>query len=144
MKNKRITESLLWAGASLCAVLAIVFSSMQGNMDSLRLADIVRPLVALGSLAVVLTLLLMAVCPPLGRVLPAAMYGFFSFYGIKELLPDFGYQHIVAYGMIVANPLVLYRILRGINRLRAAIYVSTASGAIRLDDLRGDRASAVL
>ena len=51
MKNKRITESLLWAGASLCAVLAIVFSSMQGNMDSLRLADIVRPLVALGSLA---------------------------------------------------------------------------------------------
>ena len=132
MKNKRITESLLWAGASLCAVLAIVFSSMQGNMDSLRLADIVRPLVALGSLAVVLTLLLMAVCPPLGRVFPAAIYGFFSFYGIKELLPDFGYQHIVAYGMIVANPLALYRILRGINRLRAAIYVSAASGAIAL------------
>lgn len=127
-----VTESFLWAGASLSVVLAAVFGLMQGNMDSVRLADVVRPLAVLGTLAVALTLALMALAPWLGRVFPAALYGIFSFHGIRDALPKFAYVDAVAYGAILAGPVALYLLLRRIDPLRGARYVLLASAAMAL------------
>ena len=99
-------------------------------MDSVGFPDVVRPLAVLSCLAVLTTVALMAVSPPLGRVFPAALYGYFAFSGIRDLLPDFGYQHIVAYGAVVAAPVALHRILRRIDRLRGATYALAIAVAI--------------
>ncbi len=115
-----LAESLLWAGASLCAALAIVCGSVLANIDSIGLADVVRPLAILAILAVLMTLALMAVLPPLGRVFPMALYAYFAFHPIEALLPDFGYEHIVAGAAVVVGPLALHRILRRVDRLRGA------------------------
>lgn len=117
-----LAESLLWAGVSLCVVLVIVFGSMIGNMNMVSLADIVRPLTVLGVFAVLTTLGLMAFSPPLGRVFPAALYGYFAFFHIQHLLPDFGYRHIVAYAAIVVAPLALHLVLRTREPMRAAAF----------------------
>ena len=99
-------------------------------MDSVGFPDVVRPLAVLSCLAVLTTVALMVVSPPLGRVFPAALYGYFAFSGIRDLLPDFGYQHIVAYGAVVAAPVALHRILRRIDRLRGATYALAIAVAI--------------
>lgn len=117
-----LAESLLWAGVSLCIVLVIVFGSMIGNMDMVSLADIVRPLTVLGVFAVLTTLGLMAFSAALGRVFPAALYGYFAFFHIQHLLLGFGYRHIVAYAAIVVAPLTLYLVLRAHHPMRAAAF----------------------
>ena len=115
-----LAESLLWAGASLCAVLVIVSGSVLANIDRVGLADVVRPVAILAILAVLMTLALMAVVPPLGRVFPMALYAFFAFHPIEALLPDFGYEHIVAGAAVVVCPLALHRALRRVDRMRGA------------------------
>ena len=99
-------------------------------MDSVGFPDVVRSLAVLSCLAVLATVALMVVSPPLGRVFPAALYGYFAFSGIRDLLPDFEYQHIVAYGAVVAAPMALHRILRRIDRLRGATYALAIAAAI--------------
>lgn len=127
-----LTESLLWAGVSLCTVLVIVSGSMIGNVNVVSLADIVRPLTVLGVLAVLMTLGLMALSPPLGRVFPAVLYGYFAFFNIQHLLPGFGYRHIVVYAAIVVAPLALHLVLRRHDRMLAAAYGLAVAAVIAL------------
>ena len=127
-----LTESLLWAGVSLCTVLVIVSGSMIGNVHTVSLSDIVRPLTVLGVLAVLMTVGLMAFSPPLGRVFPAALYGYFAFFNIQHLLSGFGYQHVVAYAAIVVAPLALHLILRRHDPMLAAAYGLAVAAVIAL------------
>ncbi|MDH3240855.1 MAG: hypothetical protein OEO83_09320 [Alphaproteobacteria bacterium] len=127
-----IAEYLLWAGASLCVVLATIFGLMQGNMDSVRLADVIRPLAVLAPLAVGLTLALIFLAPALGRILPVALFLFFSFHGIRGALGQFAIGHALAYGAILLGPLVFYLLLRRIDRKRGAFYVFVTSAVMAL------------
>jgi len=125
-------ESLIWAGASLCVVLSVIFGLMYGHVDSVRLADMMRPVAVLGPVAVALTLALMALAPGLGRLFPIMLYCFFSFYGIRQALSEFAFADAVALGAVFAGPLVLSFMLRRIDRMRGALYVSVVSAAMAL------------
>lgn len=128
----KIGESLLWSGASLCVVLTAVFGLMVGNMDSVRVADIVRPLAVLAPIAVGVTLALMALVPALGRVFPVVLYFFFSFHGIRETVPEIAAGEAVAYGAILLGPLAIYLLLRRIDGKRGAACVFLTSAAMAL------------
>ena len=126
----KLPESLLWAAASLCVVLAVVLGLMHGNLDSVRVADVVRPLAVLGTAAVALTLALMALWPTAGRLVPAALYAFFSFHDLQGLFAAIGSEELLAGLVVVSCPLAFHVVLRRVDATRAAVYTLTAGAAV--------------
>lgn len=132
--KKNVTEALLWAGASLFVVLGAVFGLMHTNLESVRLQNVARPLAVLLPLSFLATLLLQAIHRPLGRIFPAAIYLYFSFYDINKFIQKFGSGEILgsllSFSVIILCLLALYILLRYFGGLRASLYTFVAMVAM--------------
>ncbi len=125
-----IGEALYWAGASLFVVLGAVAGLMYGNLDSVRVQDVTRSLAVLLPCSVVATLLLLAIHRPLGRVFPAAIFLYFSFYDINKFIQKFGFENVLSFTFIILCLSALYIVLRSVDGLRASLYTFVAAAAM--------------
>lgn len=128
--KKSIVESLFWAGASLFVMLGLIFGLMYGNLDSVRLHDVARSLAVLLPLSVFATLLLMAIHRPLGRIFPAAIALYFSFYDINEFFQKFGLADVLSFTVILLCLLALYIMFRFVDGLRFSLYTFVVTAAM--------------
>gem|GEM_PF-7038620 len=125
-----IREALYWAGASLLVVLGAVAGLMHGNLDSVALGDVTRSLAVLLPSSVVVTLLLLAIHRPLGRVFPAAIFLYFSYFDINEFIQKFGFENVLSFTFIILCLLALYVVLRYVDGLKASRYTLVAAAAM--------------
>ncbi|MEE8284082.1 MAG: hypothetical protein V3R63_03750, partial [Alphaproteobacteria bacterium] len=128
--KKNIGEALYWTGASLFVVLGAVAGLMYGNLDSVRVQDVTRSLAVLLPCSVVATLLLLAIHRPLGRVFPAAIFLYFSFYDINKFIQKFGFENVLSFTFIILCLSALYIVLRYVDGLRASLYTFVAAAAM--------------
>ena len=123
-------ETILWAGASFFFTLSAIFGLMLENLDIVRIHDIARSLVLLPGVAVLATLALMVIHRPLARVLPVAIFGYFSFFALNKLLPKIGYENILSYAIVVGTCVAFYLLVRRIHSLRVPIYTFVAAASM--------------
>ena len=125
-----ITEALFWAGASAFVVLGAVSGLMLGNLDSVRVQDVTRSLAVLLPCSVVVTLLLLAIHRPSGRVFPAAIFLYFAYFDIHKIFQKLGFENVLSVTFIMLCLLALYIVLRYVDGMRASPYIFVAVLAI--------------
>ena len=128
--KKSIVESLFWAGASFFVMLSQIFGLMYGNVDMIRLHDVAQSLAVLLPLSVFATLLLMAIHRPLGRIFPAAIALYFSFYDINYFFQKFGLADVLSFTVILLCLLALYIVFRFVDGLKFSLYTFVVTAAM--------------
>ena len=128
--KKSLTESLLWAGASVFFTISAIFGLVHDNLGSVRIQDISRSSALLLSLAFFVTLLLMVIHRPAARVWPVAIFCYFSYFALNQFFSNFAYPDFISYGIIISCILIFYVALRYVDSFRASIYMFVAAAAI--------------
>lgn len=94
-------EFVYSAGASIAAAFAVVLGLMIENPYQISLREIVRPLLILMGFAVVGTFFCGIVHRRLMPVFPAAMFTFFQYTGLRELVPHDRFDGAVAVAILL-------------------------------------------
>lgn len=123
-------EFVYSAGASIAAAFAVVLGLMIENPYQISLREIVRPLLILMGFAVVGTFFCGIVHRRLMPVFPAAMFTFFQYTGLRELVPHDRFDGAVAVAILLLALTGLFIVLRPLNELNAARFVFFVSAAV--------------
>jgi hypothetical protein len=117
-------------GASIAVAFAVVMGLMIENPYQVSVREIVRPLLILTGLAVVGTFFCKAIHRRLMQVFPAAMFAFFQYTGVRELIPQIRFDGAVTVAILSLALTALFIVLGRLKGLNAARFAFLVSGAV--------------
>jgi hypothetical protein len=118
--------------ASIAVAFAVVVGLMIENPHQVSVREIVRPLLIVMGFAVVGTFFCGIVYRRLMPVFPAALFAFFQYAGLQELIPQDRFDGTVAVAILSLALTALFIVLRRLQRLHAARYTFLVSAAIAI------------
>src|SRR5690606_34373326 len=120
MQNRSWKELAYSVGASLALALAVVAGLMIENPYEVALRDTVRPLLVLAGVAIIGTFLAGLVHRRLMPIFAAALYAFFQYAPLRELIPYDRWDGVMTVAILALALCGLFLALRQLDRFRAA------------------------
>lgn len=130
MQNRSWKELAYSVGASIALALAVVAGLMIENPYEVSLRDTVRPLLVLAGVAIIGTFLAGLVHRRLMPIFAAALYAFFQYAPLRELIPYDRWDGVMTVAILALALCGLFLVLRRLDRLRAARLVFLVSAAV--------------